>query len=93
MGLLKTILLSGTAGAAGVGGGLYIGSSLIAWPVSNFGGYALAQVLLGGGPSVSAAIAAIGGPFIAGLLVSGLAWLAGAAIGIFAWRWKHGFPF
>lgn len=92
MNLASTAALSGLGSALTAGAGLIAGSAMIAWPVSNFGGYALAQLLFGGGPTMSALIAGLGGPLIAGgLLCFGIG-LVGTAIGTFVWRLTHGFP-
>lgn len=85
MALGTTALISGLAGAGGTGAALGIGSALIAWPVSNFGGYALAQLIFGGGPALSALIASVGGPLIAGSILSVGIGLIAAALGAIGW--------
>jgi hypothetical protein len=81
MALFGTALLSGLGGAAGTGAVLGIGTASIAWPVSNFGGYAAAQMLFGGGPAMSSLIASLGGPLIAGSLFAGVIGIICAALG------------
>lgn len=93
MSLSKTAFLSGIIGAGGAGAILSVGSSLVAWPVSNFGGYALAQIILGGGPSISASIASLGGPLAVGGLLCLVAGLLSSAVSIFVWRFRNAFPF
>lgn len=85
MALGTTALFSGLAGAGGTGAALGIGAASISFPLSNFGGYALAQVLFGGGPALSALIAGVGGPLIAGLLCSLGVGLIAAALGAVGW--------
>ena len=92
MQLATTVIASGLGSALAAGAGLLAGSAMISWPVSNFGGYALAQLLFGGGPAVSALIAGLGGPLIAGGIFCLGVGLLGSAIGTFVWRLTHGFP-
>jgi len=92
MNLAITAIASGLGSAIAAGAGLLAGSALIAWPVSNFGGYALTQVIFGGGPLVSATIAALGGPLLVGSILCFGVGLLGTAVGTFMWRLTHGFP-
>jgi hypothetical protein len=64
----------GLAAGAGTGAGLAGATAALTGPAANLGGYAVAQVVAGsvglGGPALSTAIAAVGGPVVAGAAVA-----------------------
>jgi len=66
--------IAGLAAGAGTGAGLAGATAALTGPAANLGGYAVAQVMAGsvglGGPALSTAIAAIGGPVVAGAAVA-----------------------
>jgi hypothetical protein len=69
-----TAHIAGLAAGAGTGAGLAGATAALTGPAANLGGYAVAQVLAGsvglGGPALSTAIAAVGGPIVAGAAVA-----------------------
>lgn len=75
--------IAGLATGAGTGAGLAGATAALTGPAANLGGYAVAQVMAGsvglGGPALSTAIAAVGGPVVAGAAVA-------AGIGYGAYR-------
>lgn len=66
--------IAGLAAGAGTGAGLVGATAALTGPAANLGGYAVAQVMAGsvglGGPALSTAIAAVGGPVVAGAAVA-----------------------
>ena len=66
--------IAGLAAGAGTGAGLAGATAALSGPAANLGGYAVAQVMAGsvglGGPALSTAIAAFGGPVVAGAAVA-----------------------
>lgn len=66
--------MAGLAAGAGTGAGLAIATAALTGPAANLGGYAVAQVIAGsvglGGPALSTAIAAVGGPVVAAVAVT-----------------------
>ena len=66
--------IAGLAAGAGTGAGLAGATAALTGPAANLGGYAVAQVMAGsvglGGPALSTAIAAVGGPVVAGAAVA-----------------------
>ena len=66
--------IAGLAAGAGTGAGLAGATAALTGPAANLGGYAVAQVVAGsvglGGPALSTAIAAVGGPVVAGAAVA-----------------------
>lgn len=66
--------IAGLAAGAGTGAGLAGATAALSGPAANLGGYAVAQVMAGsvglGGPALSTAIAAVGGPVVAGAAVA-----------------------
>lgn len=66
--------IAGMAAGAGTGAGLAGATAALTGPAANLGGYAVAQVMAGsvglGGPALSTAIAAVGGPVVAGAAVA-----------------------
>ncbi len=66
--------IAGLAAGAGTGAGLAGATAALSGPAANLGGYAVAQVMAGsvglGGPALSTAIAALGGPVVAGSAVA-----------------------
>ena len=64
----------GLVASAGTGAGLAGATAALAGPAANLGGYAVAQTIAGsvglGGPALSTAIAAVGGPIVAGAAVA-----------------------
>ena len=73
---------AGLAAGAGTGAGLAGATAALTGPAAILGGYAVAQVMAGsvglGGPALSTAIAAVGGPVVAGAAVA-----AGVGYGAF----------
>ncbi len=67
--------VAGCAATAGTGGGFIGATAALAAPTANLGGYAVAQMIAGsvgcGGPWLSGAIAAVGGPVVVGAVVAG----------------------
>lgn len=65
--------IAGLAAGAGTGAGLVGATAALTGPAANLGGYAVAQMVAGsvglGGPALSTAIAAVGGPVVAGAVV------------------------
>ena len=76
-------MMVGAAAGIGTGAGLASATASLSAPAANLGGYVTAQSIAGtvgaGGPWLSAAIAAVGGPVVAGALLS--AAVAGLAYG------------
>jgi hypothetical protein len=74
--------IAGLAAGAGTGAGLAGATAALTGPAANLGGYAVAQVMAGsvglGGPALSTAIAAVGGPVVAGAAVA-----AGVGYGVY----------
>ncbi len=66
----KVIVGTGAAGSAATAGTCIGVTASLTGPAAHLGGYATAQILLGGGPALSTGIAAIGGPVVAGALAS-----------------------
>lgn len=66
--------IAGLAAGAGTGAGLAGATAALSGPAANLGGYAVAQMMAGsvglGGPALSTAIAAVGGPVVAGAAVA-----------------------
>ena len=66
--------IAGLAAGAGTGAGFAGATAALTGPAANLGGYAVAQVVAGsvglGGPALSTAIAAVGGPVVAGAVVA-----------------------
>jgi hypothetical protein len=66
--------IAGLAAGAGTGTGLAGATAALTGPAANLGGYEVAQVTAGsvglGGPALSTAIAAVGGPVVAGAAVA-----------------------
>jgi hypothetical protein len=66
--------IAGLAAGAGTGAGLAGAAAALTGPAANLGGYAVVQVMAGsvgfGGPALSTAIAAVGGPVVAGAAVA-----------------------
>jgi hypothetical protein len=69
-----TAHIAGLAAGAGTGAGLAGATAALSGPAANLGGYAVAQVMAGsvglGGPALSTAIAAVGGPLVASAAVA-----------------------
>ncbi len=65
----KVILGAGATGAAATAGTCVAVTASLSGPIANLGGYATAQLLIGGGPALSTAIATVG-PVAAGALAS-----------------------
>jgi hypothetical protein len=74
--------IAGLAAGAGTGAGLAGATAALSGPTANLGGYAVAQMIAGsvgmGGPGLSTAIAAAGGPVVAGVVVA-----AGIGYGVY----------
>lgn len=74
--------VAGLVASAGTGAGLAGATAALSGPVANLGGYAVAQIAAGsvglGGPALSTAIAAVGGPVVAGAAVA-----AGVGYGVY----------
>jgi hypothetical protein len=66
--------IAGLAAGAGTAAGLAGATAALTGPAASLGGYAVAQVMAGsvglGGPALSTAIAAVGGPVVAGAAVA-----------------------
>ena len=66
--------IAGLAAGAGTGAGLLGATATLTGPAANLGGYAVAQMMAGsvglGGPALSTAIAAVGGPVVVGAAVA-----------------------
>lgn len=77
----KVILGAGAAGSAATAGTCIGVTASLTGPVAHLGGYATAQLILGGGPALSTGIAAVGGPVIAGALASTGVGLAAIGLG------------
>ena len=65
----KVIWGSGAVGSAATAGTYLWTTAMLSGPVANLGGYATAQILLGGGPALSATIAMVG-PVAAGVVAA-----------------------
>lgn len=67
--------IAGVAAGVGTGAGLVGATAALTGPAANLGGYAVAQIVAGsvglGGPVLSTAIAAVGGPVMAGAAIAG----------------------
>lgn len=67
-------MVAGWVAGGGTAAGFVAATAGLSGPVANLGGYAVAQALAGsvglGGPALSAAIATIGGPVVAGAAVA-----------------------
>jgi len=81
----KAAVIGGGVGGVATGGTLVGTTAALSGPAANLGGYATAQILgssLGlGGPSLSTAIAALGGPAVVGTVATGGLALVAAGVG------------
>jgi|FLYL01.1.fsa_nt_gi hypothetical protein len=77
----KVILGTGAAGSAATAGTCIAVTTSLTGPIAHLGGYATAQIILGGGPALSTGIATIGGPIVAGAIASAGVGLAIIALG------------
>ena len=72
---MDTASKAGLTGTSLAGGGLTVTTATLSAPTANLGGYATAQIVagkvgMGGGPALSVAIKAVGGPLVAGTIAS-----------------------
>ena len=74
--------IAGATSSAATGAALYGSTALLSGPAANLGGYAVAQIAASsvgaGGPALSVAIAAVGGPVVVGAAIA-----AGVGVGVY----------
>jgi hypothetical protein len=72
----RKAVMAGVVAGGATATSLVAATASLSGPAANLGGYAVAQMIAGsvglGGPALSAGIAAIGGPVVAGAILSGI---------------------